>query len=306
MGGPVLTPTNTQRRVPVSRAIPSMVQSWETLALGLARGWDAPLANLLGWILLVALVLLIFRSDLSLAVFPLAEGDVLAYPYLIYEGMKPHIDMWPPYPVGTYALIAALFKVLGPRLIVERTFSLVTRFLFIVVLNRAVSGNWLRVSWAGVFIAAVFTFSPTEHIFTYAWYVGLPLVVAALVVQRSNILLAVSLFFLSALFRIEFGLLGALDFGVLWLLSMVQHRQVRFTRDFRSAIGLLLLLVVGFGAMDITTNGLALHDIVMDQIAVAPGRELPMQPPWLFPLDYPLAVAIAVLPLSLVIVGLVR
>jgi len=260
----------------------------------LATGSCSTATTVFGWILFAGMLVVALGLCFN-GVIAQDEGELLVYPSLLLRGAKPYVDVWMMYPPSTYLALAGLMKIGIPGLLAERGLGMVARIGYVLLVNRALTGSWVRFSWLGVPVAFALIFIQPVHdlqIRAYPWLVGLPFLFLGLRALQRRPVGAAILFITAGTFRFEFGFAGLVAVSLMTLLMFGDRSQMKrlLAATIATAGGLLgfyLLLAV-------LTDGEAIRQIVLDPIQrIGPARALP-----LVPLDLPLAVA----PLALVTV----
>lgn len=97
-----------------------------------------------------ALVYLTLCMDRSVAMFD--EGEILFNSVQVMNGQVPHRDFFTMYPPGQYYILAALYKLLGPSILIERVWDTVVRacctVLVFLVVGQAASRRFALVTAA--------------------------------------------------------------------------------------------------------------------------------------------------------------
>lgn len=231
-----------------------------------------------GWCLFALLGCVATAGLVTMGVMPQDEGELLTYPWLFAHGSLPYRDFFVQYPPSTFVLLAALVKMGVPALIAERGLSISVRVLYVLAVNRTLTGSWHRFSWVGAPATfGLLFFAPDADIRAYPWVVGLPVLWLGLAALRRCPGLAAALFFVAATFRFEFGVAGIVALGTL----VVFDRKRGKSREYLLGIVALLTgLTVFFLGLGLLTGGAALRDIFVDSaLAISPGRKLPLWPP---------------------------
>jgi hypothetical protein len=272
----------------------------EPLILRLATGRVSPAATRLGWALF-GVMLIIGLGQCLMQVTAQDEGELLVYPWLIAHGSMPYRDIWMMYPPSTYLILAALVKAGIPGLVAERGLSLAVRVLFILVVNRTLTGRWSRFSWLGVpLVASLLFYEVNADMRAYPWIVGLPLVWLGLVALRKRPYLAAALFLVAGTFRYEFALAGCIALAALCLGERRQFRERA-----RAAAGLAAGMIGFCLALSALTGGDALQQTIFEPIFdISPGRRLPLVPPHFGWWGIPLELAVLLGPPAMIAAGL--
>src|SRR5947209_1329856 len=166
------------------------------------------------WFVLGFAVLLSL-SQLSGEVIPEDEGMLLTYPWLIARGAVLYRDIWTTYPPATFFLLAGLAKLGLAGLPVERGVGIVARLVYVLLVNRGVTGAWRRIAWFPVALTFGMLFFVDINMRAYPWIVGMPFLLGGLLLLRSRPWLAVALFVLAGLTRLEFAVVAATSLAAL-------------------------------------------------------------------------------------------
>jgi hypothetical protein len=254
-----------------------------------------------GWLVL-AIAMLLALSQLSGVVIPEDEGMLLTYPWLMARGSMLYRDIWTTYPPATFFALAGLAKLGLAGLPVERGLGVLARILYVLLINRAITGSWRRIAWFPIALTFTLLFFVDVNMRAYPWVVGTPLLVSGLLAARAHPRLAVALLTLAGLTRVEFGLAGATTLAVLAVLNV---RRPVWRRTYAGPVLALVLCSAGiYGLLDLQTGGQALVDVVSD-----PFRGTNFWPrPALFPPNYgivgiPVIIAAVLLPVGLMFLG---
>ncbi len=275
----------------------------QPLILRLTIGQVAPAMNRLGWVLF-GVMLVIGFGQCFMQVTPQDEGELLVYPWLIAHGSMPYRDIWMMYPPSTYLILAALFKAGIPGLVAERAFSLAIRVLYVLLVNRTLTGRWSRFSWLGVPITSSLLFYEVNaDMRAYPWTVGLPLVLLGLVSARKHPYPSAALFYCAGTFRYEFALAGCVALAAQAALHLPDRQ--RFRRESEAAATLALGTIAFCLTLIVVSGGDALHQTIFEPLLISPGRRLPLLPPHFGWWGLPLELAVLAGPPAMVVAGLV-
>jgi hypothetical protein len=252
----------------------------------LARGQSSSGLNRLGWILF-AIEFVVFAGQLLTAVDPQDEGQFLTYPWLIAQGRVPYRDIWMSYPPATYLMLVPFSGHGSLALVAERALGFSARILYVLVINRILTGSWRRFSWIGtpLTFGLVFLGSDTKP---YPWLVAMPLVAVGLHLLGRKPKTAALLLLLASTFRIEFGIAGVAAFAIYAALD---------TRGRRQYMSMLVLFTLGFAGfyvlLSLATDGYAFRDIFTDQlVTVERSRFISLSKLPFGPLGIPFLVAL--------------
>jgi hypothetical protein len=279
------------------------VPTTEPLVARLTTGHTSAALTCIGWALFAVLAL-VGIGQLFIGVDPQDEGQLLTYPWLVAHGIMPYRHIWMSYPPGTYLVLAALMKLGLPGLVAERGLSVVVRLLYVLLVNRALTGSWRRFSWLGTSTSFSLLFL-SSGARAYPWVVGMPLLLLGLLASRDRARLAAALFFAAGMFRFEVALAGC----VVLLSLAALDRMDRTWAPRRLEAGLALVAATGFFhlALSAVTAGQALRDIFLDPIfAVDPAHRLPLLPPYFGPAGVPLELLVVGGPPLLIVLGLLH
>jgi hypothetical protein len=97
------------------------------LRLERTRRWRQPLNEAWLYPSLAILSVLYFLPDVTLHANPYDEGVIVYGALRVLRGELPYRDWWTMYPPGQFYLLAALFKLFGPSLLVERVSNILIR-----------------------------------------------------------------------------------------------------------------------------------------------------------------------------------
>jgi len=294
--------TSPPLNLPLGSVTPN-VPTTEPLVVRLTTGRTSAALTCAGWALF-ALLALVGIGQLFIGVDPQDEGQLLTYPWLIAHGIMPYQHIWMSYPPGTYLVLAALLKLGLPGLVAERGLSVVVRLLYVLLINRALTGSWRRFSWLGTSVSFSLLFL-SSGARAYPWVVGMPLLLLGLLASRDRPRTAAALFFAAGMFRFEFALAGCV---VLLSLSALDRIDRAWARR-RLAAGLALVAATGIFhlALSAVTGGQALRDIFLDPIFVVdPAHRLPLFPPYFGPAGVPLEFLVVGGPPLLIVLGLLH
>jgi hypothetical protein len=278
----------------------------ERLTFQLVTGRTSPLVTTIGW-LFFALVLVFLCGQFWQGVNPQDEGEMLTYPWLVASGRTLYRDIWTMYPPAPFLILAALFKLGVPGLVAERGLGIVARVLAVLLFNRATTGSLLRFSWIAIPVTLSLMFLTADvSVAAYPWILGLPLVLLALLLLRSERLgLSALAFGLAGTFRLEFGIAGLVALVSLALLRWIQGDDK--PSPWRVAIALAAGIALFYGVLDVLTGGRAIQQMVIDPILrIEPHRRVPIIPPLFGPFALPAAVVLFLGPPSLILLGLRR
>jgi len=274
-----------------------------TVILRLATGVQPAMLNIGGWVVGALIAFAIFKIELMSPVSAGDEGLLLTYPWLMTRGVMPYHGFWASYPPMIYILLATLFKVTGPSLLIERAVDMAARLLVVLVVNRALTRSWVRVSWIGLPVTFALIMNPT--LMPNPWIVGLPFLLLGLLAARAHPLIAVPLLVMAGTFRFEFGLVGTA--ALCEMATLPRHESGLPSQRclLGSAIAVGATLCAFYLAVNALTGGDALQDIFLDPIlVVAPGRRLPIIPPWIVAPYLPVEVVTVVGPLVMIAIAL--
>lgn len=232
------------------------------------------------------------------------EGELLAYPWLMLQGYVPYRDIWMMFPPGTFVLLAALTKVGISPLVAERGLAFVAKLSYVVLVNRAFTHSWTRVSPIGVLIPFSLLFLAAEGQAAPA-IVGAPVLLLALLAARDRVYLSAALFVVAALFRFEFGIVGMACLVALAALRWWNAESWR--REALAAVFLAGGLAAVYGGLDLLTAGQAVRQIVvLPELVVYPDRAVPLFPPQFGPIGVPIELAVLILPGTVFLLALRR
>jgi hypothetical protein len=253
--------------------------------------------NALGWCVVVLVGVVVVVVGLAAPVSGQDEGQLLTFPWLIAQGSMPYHDIWISYPPGVFMLLAGLFKLGCTPLLTERLLGTLARGLLLLLVNKALTQSWWRLSVIGMSMMLCLL-APTGLV-AFAWMTGLPLCMAGILVARVHPRLACVLFLAAGLFRFEFMLAGC-------ALLATYGLGLRHPASHRGALASLVLATgCVYGALSILTHGEAFQDIVIDPtLVIGPGRRLPLIPSQVAPSLHSLIVAILLTPLFIALIGL--
>jgi hypothetical protein len=263
------------------------------------------LGRVTAWLVL-AFAIVLALSQLSGVVIPEDEGMLLTYPWLMSRGAVLYRDIWTTYPPATFFVLAGLAKLGLTGLPVERGLGVLTRVVYILLINRSITGSWRRIAWFPVALTFCLLFFVDVNMRAYPWVVGTPLLVGGLLTVRTRPWLSVTFLTLAGLTRLEFGILGAAALVVLAVMN--DPRRPGWGRTYALPVLVFIFCSAGlYGLLDLQTGGQALVDLVSD-----PSRGTNFWPrPALFPPNYgivgvPVIIAAIVLPIGLVLLGAFR
>lgn len=266
--------------------------------LRLTLGRTSSRVNKLGWALFV-LGALVLAGQLLKAVDPQDEGQFLTYPWLIAQGHVPYRDIWMSYPPATYLILVPFFKVGVAGMAAERGLGFLSRILYVLVVNRLLTGTWRRCSWIGVPLTFSLAFIASD-IKPYPWLVALPLFVVGLALTRDRPMTSALVFLLAGTFRFEFGAGGLVALAALSTLERERRRSIM-----AAAAALSVTLMLFYLSLNLATDGYAFRDIFLDQvIAVQRGRFLSLASLPFGPLGLPVLLVLLAGPVLMILVGL--
>lgn len=217
-------------------------------------------------------------------VVPLDEGIALVYPELILKGYIPNLDFCSLYPPGNFWLLAAVFKVFGANVVVERLVGFgyvlgISFAVFFLALSRGVN---VAVILAAMVSVVLQMFSSAMA--AYSWFGAAALALWSLVLaswwlaakagsqagQNSNWLLLVS------------GLAGGLailfrhDFAPVVVLSGLATIGLRRRPVIAYGLGVLVGLSPLLAHALIATPAAVIENMVWDVLRAGPTRRLPL------------------------------
>lgn len=227
---------------------------------------------------LVLLLTLSFGSGFLRPVVPLDEGIILTYADLLNKGLLPNRDFCSLYPPGTYWVVAFVFYLLEPSLILERLvgwyyLTAIAIAIFNLCLEYGVKTAVIVALSLGLFLDrfdAAFA--------AYAWFGAVALLLWSVVCLRHWILAGRS----GSIMLLVSGLLGGLS--------------IIFRHDLTPAVLLSGLAVIGFTRRPMATYATGLFvgtlpllvhtllvgpsaviaNLVTDVLLAGPGRRLPI------------------------------
>ena len=128
--------------------------------------------------LLLAAAMFLYRPGLYVAGAPMDEAILLVYPELMLHGKMPYRDFETFYGPANLCTLAAVFRVCGTTVAVERIVGLVYRLVLFAILYLA-ARRWGKIASAGVVSIALFTLLPL-WLFANAWIMALALATGSL------------------------------------------------------------------------------------------------------------------------------
>ncbi|WP_224249526.1 hypothetical protein [Hyalangium gracile] len=245
-----------------------------------------------GWVVWFAALRALWRKmDLPVGFYD--EGILLTDPQLMLAGKVPYRDFYSNYPPGTFMLLAALFKVFGPSVAVERWVGLVARAtagLWAGRLAGQVAGQRFSSVAAGL-VTLWLTVIQTE---AYAYVLAVHGALLALVLvmhardrgsRGAYVVAGVALGAVSWMRHDLFGLFAAAAAAGVLAVALKQRAwrpEVRPAWAWAPwlAAGLALAIIPFWGTWFVLAGPkLVLDDLVFDQARyVLPARDLPMPP----------------------------
>lgn len=230
-------------------------------------------------VLLAGLVPLLVLAPVLMRrrVIPQDEGQLLAYPSLLLEGLQPNTDFVYTYGIHNLWLLALSFEAFGESLFVERSLGLVVRMVLVLVVTdmvRRAGGRTAAV--AAAWIATLFL--AAEGLQAFAWISALTVACVAVWVaanlstgrERLDEAVAWALGGLALGFRIDIALAV-----VPALLAVRWSRGLRPVGPAGAAgftVGVLPAVVHLLSARNV------LDDTIIDPVLGGGGRRLPLVP----------------------------
>jgi hypothetical protein len=240
--------------------------------------WNAPGSRRTWLWLIVALfvALLPLSPAFERPGLSMDEGALLVYPELILKGKLPYRDFETFYGPANLWTLAAIYKLFGVSIEVERTVGLLYRVLLLTAV-------FLIVRRAGASLAIVSLFTGSILLFlarlpAFAWFAGIASVLWSLIVlakavennSRMHVVCAGLLASLGLLYRLDLAPAVFASALPLWLLLRWRERWIYAAS---AAVGLLplLLLLAVIGWRPLFEN-LFLYPVIICN----PGRRLPL------------------------------
>ncbi|BCX03628.1 MAG: hypothetical protein KatS3mg053_1566 [Candidatus Roseilinea sp.] len=242
--------------------------------------------TLTDFILLIALMFVVFALAQALVEYLTLAGEAIRYPYPLEYGEGPILDQvvrlahgesiypaalaLPPYRVThdppLFHLVQAPFvAVNGPTFAHGRTASLVGALAgvaFLTLIARRLTGDWMA-SLIGGFLLLAFPHVTFWSLFSRADTLALALSLAALYVvlrwsqRRLGLALAAALFVLAIYTRLDFILAGPAT-AVLWLVSQRRRREALWLLAGVAGASLVIFIALNL----VTAGGFFQHTIV--------------------------------------------
>jgi hypothetical protein len=212
------------------------------------------------------------RASFSAPISPQDEGQLLVYPLQILHGRVIYRDFESIYGPGNPMLLAAVFRVLGATITIERTVGLVYRAVLVLAVYRVTKRASASIGWS--LLAAAITAGTISRTGTaaYGWFGGLAaasLAVSLLPTARPRQAFAAGVLGgIALLFRIDL----VIAVGIAAVLLGAQGRLTRST-----LYGFCVPAAAGVAHALIAGPGTVFRELVIVPMRNGPGRTLPLR-----------------------------